>query len=52
VRASLSESKHVKSKMFESLKEFFSDVADDRIALVEEFHSEYCQNSEMRDTEQ
>jgi hypothetical protein len=40
VRASLSESKHVKSKLFESLKEFFPDVADDRIALVEEFHSD------------
>jgi hypothetical protein len=40
LRTSLSESKHVKSKQFESLKEFFPEIADDRIALVEEFHSD------------
>lgn len=40
VRASLSESKHIKSKRFTVLKEFFPEVADDRIALVEEFHSD------------
>lgn len=53
VRASLSESKHIKSKRFESLKEFFPEVAHDRIALVEEFHSDIAKilKSEIRASE-
>lgn len=53
VRTSLSESKHVKSKRFESLKEFFPEVIDERIALVEEFHSDIAKilKSEIRASE-
>ncbi|WP_139558311.1 DUF2326 domain-containing protein [Methylotetracoccus oryzae] len=40
LQTSLVDSKHVKSRWFEALKEFFPDVAADRIALVEEFHSD------------
>lgn len=37
---SISQNRHIKSRNFESLKGFFPDVDDDKIAEVEEFHSE------------
>jgi hypothetical protein len=37
---SVSQSRHIKSKNFESLKAFFPDVYDDKIIKVEEFHSD------------
>ena len=53
VRTSLSESKYIKSKRFEALKDFFPEVADDRIAVVEEFHSDIAKilKSEIRASE-
>lgn len=53
VKASLSDSKHIKSKRFESLIEFFPEVEHDRIALVEEFHSDIAKilKSEIRASE-
>lgn len=40
VRKNLSENRHIKSKHLQSLQEFFPDVNLQRLATVEEFHSQ------------
>ena len=39
IRSDLAQNKHIKSKAFSSLVEFFPDVRQDKITEVEEFHS-------------
>lgn len=40
IRVSISQNHHIKSRNFEVLKSFFPDVNDNKIAEVEEFHSD------------
>lgn len=53
VRRSLSESRFVKSRHFDSLKEFFPDVNVDRLANIEMFHSSLAKvlRVELQDSE-
>jgi len=53
VRNNLSQSKYIKSKHFSSLKEFFPDVNEEKIAEVEEFHCDITRilKSELKESE-
>lgn len=53
VRNNLSQSKYIKSKHLSSLKEFFPDVNEERIAEIEEFHCDITKilKSELKESE-
>lgn len=53
VRGDLSENKHIKSKHFSSLLEFFPEANADRLLEVEEFHSKISKilKSELQESE-
>ena len=53
VRNNLNQNKYIKSKHLDSLKEFFPDVNEDKIAEIEEFHSDITKilKSELKESE-
>lgn len=53
VRRNISQNRHLKSKHFEALREFFPEIDAERIARIEEFHNDLAQllRRELRDSE-
>ncbi|MBU2524147.1 DUF2326 domain-containing protein [Patescibacteria group bacterium] len=53
IKRNISENKHIKSQHFDELKNFFPEINLDRLANIEEFHSNVAKllRTELRETE-